>query len=222
MTGRFCHLQPLDPNRHGTDLHSVLCADSDPRIWTYLPYGPFATSDEFSHWLQIQAKAEDPQFYAILDPSTQRAVGLASYLRITPAAGSIEVGHLLFSPTLRRTPAATEAMYLMMARAFRLGYRRYEWKCDAWNEPSRAAARRLGFAFEGLFRQAIVYKGRSRDTAWYSVIDRDWPELEAVFRKWLDPSNFDEHQRQRARLSAGTESLRLRDASLPEEPRPVA
>jgi RimJ/RimL family protein N-acetyltransferase len=219
MSGRYCRLEPLSVSRHAADLYAASTQDPDPKSWTYLPYGPFAGFEAYSAWLSAQAPSTDPQFHAILDLRTEKAVGLASYLRITPAVGSIEVGHLLFSSALRRTPAATEAMYLMMARAFSLGYRRYEWKCDALNEPSRAAARRLGFAFEGLFRQAVVYKGRSRDTAWYSIIDRDWPALDTMFQRWLDPSNFDEHFRQRVRLSAWTEALRLRDPSLPGEPR---
>ena len=130
-----------------------------------------------------------------------RAVGVASYLRIDPAAGAIEVGHINFSPRLQRTRAATESMYLMMKRVFdELGYRRYEWKCDSLNAPSRAAALRLGFQFEGVFRQALVYKGRNRDTAWFSILDREWPALAAAFERWLDPANFDEAGRQRERL----------------------
>ena len=148
------------------------------------------------------SRGNDPLFYAILDQATNRAVGVAGYLRIDPRNGSIEVGHLGYSPLLQRTPAATEAMYLMMARAFELGYRRYEWKCDSLNEPSRAAALRLGFVFEGIFRQAVVVKGRNRDTAWFSVIDSEWPALKAAFVNWLAPDNFDEQGRQLARLSA--------------------
>lgn len=215
--GRYCRLEPLDPARHGPDLYQANAVDPDPRVWTYLPYGPFENEPAYLSWLETQAKAEDPQFYAILDGSSHKAVGLASYLRITPNAGSIEVGHLQFTPALRRTPAATEAMFLMMSRAFELGYRRYEWKCDALNEPSRAAARRLGFSFEGLFRQAVVYKGRSRDTAWYSVIDRDWPDLRTAFEQWLAPTNFDQDRRQRVRLTELTQPIRSRDATLPAE-----
>ena len=147
-------------------------------------------------------RCTDPLFYAIIDAATEEAVGVASYLRIDPRNGSIEVGHLGYSLLLQRTPAATEAMYLMMERVFRLGYRRYEWKCHALNAPSRAAAQRLGYSFEGVFRQAAVVKGRNRDTAWYSVIDKEWPMLEAAFLRWLHPTNFDEQGRQRARLSA--------------------
>jgi RimJ/RimL family protein N-acetyltransferase len=144
---------------------------------------------------------DDPLFHAVIDSATQKAVGVASYLRIDPASGSIEVGHIAYAPGLQRTPAATEAMVLMMQRAFELGYRRYEWKCDALNAPSRAAAQRLGLSFEGVFRQASLYKGRNRDTAWYAAIDQDWPALQAAFLRWLDPTNFDANGRQRTRLS---------------------
>jgi RimJ/RimL family protein N-acetyltransferase len=136
-----------------------------------------------------------------VDSASGRAIGVASYMRIDPRNGSIEVGHINYSPLLQRKPAATETMYLMMKRAFELGYRRYEWKCDALNAPSRAAAQRLGFSFEGVFRQATVYKGRSRDTAWYATIDSEWPELERAFLRWLDPANFDAQGNQRLRLS---------------------
>jgi len=147
-----------------------------------------------------QRRRNDPQFHTIVDLSTQRAAGVASYLRIDPAAGSIEVGHINYSPRLQRTVASTEAMYLMMRRAFELGYRRYEWKCNALNAPSRAAAQRLGFSYEGVFRQATVVKGRNRDTAWYAMIDREWPAIDRAFQRWLDPSNFDEVGRQRTSL----------------------
>src|SRR5262249_40503702 len=136
-----------------------------------------------------------------VDPASGKPLGVASYLRIDRNVGSIEVGHLRFSPLLQRSPASTEAMYLMMQRAFALGYRRYEWKCDALNGPSRAAAERLGFVFEGIFRQAWVYKGRNRDTAWLSILDGEWPRLDAGFRRWLDPSNFDAAGEQRRRLA---------------------
>ena len=153
------------------------------------------------------APGSDPLFHAIVPAGSGRAEGVASYLRIAPEAGSIEVGHINFSPRLMRTPAATEAMYLMMKRAFDLGYRRYEWKCDALNAPSRAAARRLGLSYEGIFRQATVYKGRNRDTAWYAAIDSEWPALKAAFETWLDPANFDAEGRQRESLRALTRPI---------------
>jgi RimJ/RimL family protein N-acetyltransferase len=201
IEGRFCRVEPLDVARHARDLHDANARDSEGRMWTYLAVGPFASLEEYLAWLEPRASGEDPLFHAVVDVVSGRAVGLASYLRIDPAAGSIEVGHLAFSPLLQRTPAATEAMYLMMRRAFALGYRRYEWKCDALNAPSRAAAQRLGLSYEGVFRQATVYKGRNRDTAWYAAIDSEWPALEAAFTRWLDPANFDERGRQRERLS---------------------
>jgi RimJ/RimL family protein N-acetyltransferase len=144
---------------------------------------------------------DDPLFFAVIDKADGKAVGVASYLRINPAAGSIEVGGIRYSPRLQRSPAATEAMYLMMQAAFEIGYRRYEWKCDALNAASRAAAQRLGLSFEGVFRQALVYKGRNRDTAWYAAIDRDWPALREAFLAWLAPGNFDGAGRQRTRLT---------------------
>jgi RimJ/RimL family protein N-acetyltransferase len=153
---------------------------------------------------------DDPLFFAIVDRTTSAPLGVASWLRIDPRAGSIEVGHLHFSPRLQRTPHATEAMFLMMQRAFELGYRRYEWKCDALNAPSRAAAQRLGLSFEGVFRQAWVVKGRNRDTAWYAAIDTEWPALRAAFTPWLDPANFDAAGRQRTRLSDLTGPILVR------------
>jgi RimJ/RimL family protein N-acetyltransferase len=149
--------------------------------------------------MSMSGKA-DPLFYAIVDLEQGRAVGVAAYLRIEPSAGSIEVGHINYSPLLQRTPAATEAMFLMMERVFDLGYRRYEWKCDALNEPSRTAAERLGFSYEGTFRHATVYKGRNRDTAWFSITDTEWPMLRRAFQSWLQPDNFDEQMRQRRSL----------------------
>jgi RimJ/RimL family protein N-acetyltransferase len=201
LEGRYCRLEPLDPERHGAALFAANRLDTSHATYTYLPYGPFTELDDYLAWARRAAQSEDPLFFAIVDAASDQPTGIASYLRITPAGGCIEVGHLHFSPRLQRTAASTEAMYRMMARAFELGYRRYEWKCDALNAPSRAAALRLGFTFEGIFRQATVYKGRSRDTAWFSIIDREWPSLDAAYRQWLDPANFDGQGRQRARLS---------------------
>jgi RimJ/RimL family protein N-acetyltransferase len=201
MAGRFCRLEPLDIERHSTPLFEANSADCEGRLWTYMPYGPFATLADYRAWMTGKCLGDDPLFFAIIDLADDQPVGVASYLRITPAAGSIEVGHLLFSPRLQRRPAATEAMYLMMRRAFELGYRRYEWKCDALNAASRAAAQRLGLSFEGIFRNATVYKSRSRDTAWYAAIDSEWLALSAAFEQWLDPNNFDGQGAQRIRLS---------------------
>jgi RimJ/RimL family protein N-acetyltransferase len=207
LVGRYCTLEPLDAARHGAELFAANSADREQRMWTYLAYGPFEQLDEYLAWVERMAAGSDPLFFAIVDAASGRAVGVAAYLRIDPAAGSIEVGHLAFAPALQQTPAATEAMFLMMRHAFGLGYRRYEWKCDALNEPSRAAAQRLGFSFEGIFRQATVYKGRNRDTAWFATLDREWPALEAAFTQWLSPDNFDAEGRQRTRLSDLTRPL---------------
>ncbi|MGE3313157.1 MAG: GNAT family N-acetyltransferase [Limisphaerales bacterium] len=198
--GRFCRLEPLDPARHAADLFSANAEDSEGRMWTYLPYGPFVDWNDYLHWVESVAKSEDPLFFAIVDPGKERAIGVAAYLRIDPANGSVEVGHLGYSPRLQRTPAATEAMARMMRHAFDLGYRRYEWKCDALNAPSRAAAERLGFRFEGVFRQAAVVKGRSRDTVWYSILDSEWPAVASALEAWLAPSNFDDSGRQKVPL----------------------
>ena len=201
MVGRYCRVEPLDPARHAEDLFRANALDTDHRGWTYLPYGPFADLAAYRAWMDATCRGDDPLFHAIVDAASGKAVGVASYLRIERNAGSIEVGHLRFSPLLQRSPASTEAMYLMMKRAFALGYRRYEWKCDALNAPSRAAAERLGFVFEGIFRQANVYKGRNRDTAWLSILDCEWPRLDAGLARWLDPANFDAAGQQRRRLA---------------------
>jgi RimJ/RimL family protein N-acetyltransferase len=201
MAGRYCRVEPLDPARHAEDLFRANALDAAGRNWTYLSYGPFPTVDAYRAWMQTHCLGDDPLFHTIVDSASGRAVGVASYMRIDSRNGSIEVGHINYSMLLQRKPAATETMYLMMKRAFELGYRRYEWKCDALNAPSRAAAQRLGFSFEGVFRQATVYKGRSRDTAWYATIDSEWPELERAFLRWLDPANFDAQGNQRLRLS---------------------
>jgi RimJ/RimL family protein N-acetyltransferase len=202
MEGRFCRLEPMDPGRHAESLYAAKALDVAGRCWTYLPYGPFESLSDYRHWIEQSCCGSDPLFYAIVDLAKNRAVGVASYLRITPSCGSIEVGHINYSPLLQRTPAATEAMYLMMARAFELGYRRYEWKCNSLNAPSRAAAQRLGLSFEGIFRQATIIKGRNRDTAWYAAIDQEWPAIKTAFLQWLSASNFDEGGAQRSRLSA--------------------
>ena len=207
LQGRYCRLEPLDPDRHAAPLYAANALDTAHRMWTYLAYGPFDTLAQYQAWMQAVCSSHDPLFLAVVDVNTQQPVGVASYLRIDPAVGCIEVGHLAFSPLLQRTPAATESMFLMMRHAFALGYRRYEWKCDALNAPSRAAAERLGFSFEGIFRQATIYKQRNRDTAWYSIIDCEWPRLEAAFTAWLDPANFDAEGKQRTRLSELTAAM---------------
>ena len=200
MEGNHCRLTRLDPETHTADLFAAFAKDTENIDWTYLPYGPFDSPSTLKTWLEAVAGESDPLFYTVMD-SQEKAVGVASYLRITPASGSIEVGHIHFSPQLQNTPAATESMYLMMKHAFALGYRRYEWKCDALNQRSRRAALRLGLSFEGIFRQATVYKGRNRDTAWYAAIDSEWPELQTAFETWLDPANFDASGKQKVSLS---------------------
>jgi RimJ/RimL family protein N-acetyltransferase len=191
IEGQYCQLEVLDATRHGADLYREFGAASDAADWTYLPYGPFTNSDVFVTWLHGLSAGADPLFYAIVDKASGKAVGMASYLRIDPANGAIEVGHIHFSRRLQKTPLATEAMYLMMKQIFDLGYRRYEWKCDAYNAPSCKAAKRLGFTYEGLFRQAVIYKNRNRDTAWFAIVNEDWQAMQARFEAWLDASNFD-------------------------------
>jgi len=210
MTGRFCRIEILDADRHARDLHAANQLDEDGRMWTYLPYGPFGEFAAYDRWVREVSAVIDPSFHAVIDLETGRAVGVASYLRIDPPAGSIEVGHIAYSPKLQKTPAATETMYLMMRRAFTLGYRRYEWKCDALNAASRAAAQRLGFSYEGIFRQARVNKGRNRDTAWFAAIDSEWPALDRAFTQWLAPANFDESGRQRVSLASLTRPVLIK------------
>jgi RimJ/RimL family protein N-acetyltransferase len=208
MPGRFCQIEPLAPERHAAELFAANSEDVEGRNWTYLPREPYASFADYRSWAEAACRGDDPLFHAIIDAASGRAVGVAAYMRIDAAAGVIEVGSITYSPRLQRRPAATEAMYLMMRRVFdELGYRRYEWKCDALNAASRAAALRLGFRYEGLFRQATVYKGRNRDTAWFSILDREWPALRAAFERWLDPANFDAAGQQRRRLAD------LRDAA---------
>ncbi|SLN58812.1 hypothetical protein ROJ8625_02966 [Roseivivax jejudonensis] len=200
MRGRTCSVVPSTPD-HADALFAAYSDDAEGRNWTYLPVDPPRDIAEMRARLEQMQASADPLFHTVLD-SAGTPLGTASYLRINPEAGSLEVGWITFSPRLQRTVMSTEAMVLMMARAFdELGYRRYEWKCDALNAPSRAAADRLGFTYEGTHRQATVTKGRNRDTAWFSILDREWPPLRAAFRAWLDPANFDAGGRQRARLS---------------------
>lgn len=201
IAGTHVRIERLDPARHADDLFAANRADKDGRMWTYMPYGPFADAAQYRAWAEDMAPRDDPFFHAIVDLASGRAVGVASFLRIDPGNGVIEVGHIAYAPALQRTTGATEAMYLLMRRVFdELGYRRYEWKCDALNEPSRLAAARLGFTYEGTFRQAVIYKGRNRDTAWFAVTDRDWPKIRAGYEAWLAPGNFDTAGRPRRRL----------------------
>jgi RimJ/RimL family protein N-acetyltransferase len=195
LDGELVRLEPADVQRHGADLYSAQAGA--PEIWEYLPHGPFSSDREFLEWLTASAAGDDPLFYAIVDRGSRHALGMASYLRITPAHGVIEVGYIWYSPALQRTRQATEAMYLMARHVFDdLGYRRYEWKCNSLNEPSRRAAVRLGFTYEGVFRQHMVVKDRNRDTAWYSMLNSEWPAAKAAFEAWLRPENFDGDGRQ--------------------------
>jgi RimJ/RimL family protein N-acetyltransferase len=201
MQGRHCRVVALDAAAHAAALHRAYAADAQGCNWTYLPYGPFDSTEDYAAWVQSVQASETEVFYAVEELPAGKPIGVASYLRIDPAMGCIEVGHLSYAPALQRTVAATEAMYLMMCRVFdELGYRRYEWKCDHLNAPSLSAARRLGFRYEGTFRQAVVTKGRNRDTAWLSIVDREWPAVKSALEAWLDPSNFDSEGKQRERL----------------------
>ena len=214
LSGSYCRLERLDAARHAAELFAADQADTDGAGWTYLPYGPFDRLAAYTAWVEEMAGREDPYFFAVVDtdplsPSCGRATGVLSLLRVQPDAGSIEVGHIHLTPALQRTRASTEAQFLVMSHVFDdLGYRRHEWKCDALNAPSRRAAERLGFAYEGIFRQATVVKGRNRDTAWYAIVDRDWPAVRAAFAAWLAPDNFDPAGRQRAGLAAAPLSVR--------------
>jgi len=201
VEGRFCRIERLRLD-HAADLHAAYLADQNGVVWDYLPYGPFNRRGDFETFLADSCLGCDPLFYAIIDSASGRAVGMASYLRIDPANGVIEVGHINYAPVLQRTAAATEVMYLMMRQVFDgWGYRRYEWKCNNLNTRSKAAARRLGFTFEGVFRQAAVVKGRNRDTAWFSILDSEWPAARLAFESWLDAANFDADGRQHASLA---------------------
>jgi RimJ/RimL family protein N-acetyltransferase len=198
LEGRFGRVEKLDVDRHGASLWRAIRGHDD--LWLYLGYGPFAAEDEFAGWLAERSTLADPYYYAIVD-ATGAAVGVATLMEIRPAMRVIEVGHILHSPALQRTSLATEAHYLLARYVFEtLGYRRYEWKCNALNAASRRAAERLGFSFEGLFRQHMIVKGQNRDTAWYSMLDAEWPARKAGFERWLDPSNFDALGRQRSSL----------------------
>lgn len=202
LAGRYVRLQPLDLAAHGDELWLALQGpDCDPLLWDYLPYGPFPERTAFDAWLAANAASSDPLFFAVLDLASQRAVGLLSFLRMAPKDGCIEIGHIAFGRAMQRSPASTEAVYLLAQLAMgTLGYRRLEWKCNARNARSMRAAERLGFVYEGTFRQHMVIKGRNRDSAWFSILDREWPACRAAFERWLTPANFDDQGRQKRRL----------------------
>lgn len=202
MEGRWCRIEKLDAARHAQALYAAYAQAPDGRDWTYMFSGPFADEGQYIEHARAAAASRDPLHYAILDGSGT-ACGTAALMRIDPANGTIEVGHIAYAPRLKQSHAGTEAMFLLMRRVFdELGYRRYEWKCDSLNAPSRRAAERYGFRFEGIFRQAVVYKGRNRDTAWYAITDADWPALRSAFEAWLAPENFDANGKQRRSLEA--------------------
>ncbi len=203
IVGRSCRLEPLDPLRHANDLFDAYQLAPDGSDWTYLPTDRFSDSTAYRAYATACAATDDPLHFAIIDQATAQAIGTASFLRIDPANGSIEVGWITFSPLIQRTVMGTEAMFLMMRYAMDdLGYRRYEWKCNSLNAPSRRAAVRYGFTFEGIFRQAAITKGRNRDTAWYSILDTDWPAVREAFERWLEPANFDTFGHQRSSLGS--------------------
>ncbi len=207
LSGAYAVLEPLDPERHAEHLHSAYREDVEGEIWDYLPYGPFDSLPAFREWAAAAAETEDPLFFAIRDRDREQFGGVASFLRIKPESGSIEVGHINLSPSLQRTRAATESMFLMMRWAFEAGYRRYEWKCNALNRRSRRSAARLGLSYEGVFRQATISKGRNRDTAWFAAVDGEWPRLRSAFETWLSPGNFDESGGQKRSLASLTKSI---------------
>lgn len=203
LDGQSCRLEPISAQRHGADLFHAFAAAPDGSDWTYMMSGPFATLNDYLAYAEQLEKSQDPLHFAVIDRASERAVGTLSLMRIEPGHGVIEVGHIALSRQLKRTRLATEAQFLLMRHVFEeLGYRRYEWKCDSLNAPSRQAALRLGFQFEGIFRQAIVYRGRNRDTAWFSIIDAEWPRLREAFTRWLDDANFDAQGQQREALQA--------------------
>jgi RimJ/RimL family protein N-acetyltransferase len=188
IAGRTVTLVPLDPGSHSADLYSAF-ATAPESLWTYMPFGPFESADALEETLSALTALDDWVLFAIV--VDDRPLGFASYLRIQPVEGVIEIGAITMSPPLQRSTSGTEAIFSMIDNAFALGYRRVEWKCDDLNEPSHRAAIRFGFTYEGTFRQATHYKGRNRDTAWYSIVDAEWQPLRETFSRWLDPDNFD-------------------------------
>jgi RimJ/RimL family protein N-acetyltransferase len=201
LAGRTCRIERLNPARHAAGLWQAM--KDNERLWVYMGYGPFADGKEFANWLDERAIMLDPLSYVVTDGASGDPLGIVTLLEIRPAMRVIEIGNLVFSPAMQRSVVATEAQYLFARYVFDdLGYRRYEWKCNALNEPSRRAALRLGFTFEGIFRQHMMVKGRNRDTAWFAMLDGEWPGRKAAFERWLAPENFDKNGRQHLSLSA--------------------
>ena len=202
LNGKYCRLEHVDPVKHGDSLFEAYQQAVDQRDWTYLAVGPFTDRQEFQRYLELQAQSKDPLHYIVVDRETDKALGTLALMRIDDKNGVVEVGFVIYSPALKHSRIATEAQYLLMSYALgTLGFRRYEWKCDSLNAASRAAALRLGFQFEGIFRNLVIYKGRTRDTAWFSIIDSEWPRLEQAFNIWLSESNFDDEGKQKISLS---------------------
>jgi RimJ/RimL family protein N-acetyltransferase len=202
LPGRWITLTPLDPDKHAAALFEGANGGDKDRVWTYLFDGPYRDPSVFRAAIYAKAKSTDPLFFAIVDNASGRAVGYQTFLRIEPEHRVIEVGNILYTPAMQRTAGATEAQYLFARYVFdELGYRRYEWKCNALNAPSRRAAERFGFTFEGIFRQHMIVKGRNRDTAWFAMLDSEWPVRKAAYERWLKPDNFDDEGRQKTRLS---------------------
>lgn len=202
LEGRYVIVECLSKDKHGADLYEVYGPDSPANMWTYLFQNPVQSQEEWSALLDQMLAAQDRFYYAIVDKESGKALGTFALMRINRGSRVIEVGSVTYSPQLKRTRLATEAQYLLARYVFEeLEYRRYEWKCDALNQPSRYAAERLGFIYEGTFRQAVVYKGRNRDTDWLAMIDRDWPAVKTRLEKWLSPDNFDENGQQIKALS---------------------
>ena len=201
LNGRYSRLEALDPAKHGAELWTANLKDETGALWTYMSNDPLPNEAAFMAMLDKRQAMRDPWFYAYINRTTGKAVGMGAFMRFDKANGVIEIGHIWFSPALQRTREATEVIYLMMRHAFDdLGCRRLQWKCDSLNAPSRRAATRFGFTFEGIFRQHLVYKGRNRDTAWFSLLDSEWPRVKAGFGAWLSESNFDAAGRQKAKL----------------------
>ena len=201
LVGKYSILKPLNFKNHAGELFKNFSLDKTNTLWTYMPYGPFKNLPSFKSYLKNNCLNKDPFFYAIYSKRLKSFCGVASYLRIKPAIGTIEVGWITYAPNLQRTVEATEAMYLMMKNVFEnLGYRRYEWKCDNLNQKSKKSAQRLGFKFEGVFRQATIYKKRNRDSAWFSIIDKEWKQCKKKFKIYLKRSNFDNDLRECKKL----------------------
>ena len=207
IKGKLVDLKPLIASEFSEELFISNAIDKEGINWAYLPYGPFENQANYAKWIKSFEEGDDPIFFAIISKKLKKAIGIASFLRINPTKGLIEVGHINYSPLLQKTTEATEAMFLMMKWVFDNGYRRYEWKCNALNLKSRRAAQRLGFSYEGVFRQMTISKGRNRDTAWFAIIDKEWAEIEKCFDQFLSESNFDNNGKSKVSLTSLTESL---------------